>query len=671
MKKINLFSSLNDIYNLACTQLDLPGTDTRLMGCRLAPGAQSEAHNHFEHEVFLFTAGSGHVEQNGATLPVRAGDAVLFERFQNHVIVNGSNSEELQFHSIYWPGSDTDAQSAKSSKPAIVFSTPPTPNGDLHLGHLSGPYLAADILNRSLRAQGREARHITGRDDNQSYVLTCGRKEGRSPEASADHYADLLRDTWSQFGIGLDGFIAPYSTARYAEFLRFGITQLIDMGLIERRVEPAAFDQSGNYLHEAYISGECPSCGAGSDGNACEACGRPNSCVDLLNARDTENGSPIVIKDAERLYFRLSAFEQQLSQYVKSANMPASVTALSLGMIADGLPDICISHPGPWGMNHTVPGFEDQKIYVWFEMAFGYLWGAADCPDAEAQQVMECARAAYGGGTDIFHCYGFDNAYYHTLLFPAVYMALGLSPARTHVVNELLDLNGEKFSTSRRHLIWGRDFAAALPRDYARFALMLKRPEAIRENFVVADVQAELDQLFSGHLAALLERFTARMAAHGNLLPEPGAWLADQTEFHSFLRTQVDQLEAAQRPETFSPRRIAHTLRSIIVEADRFSLSQAPLLNAARAETGNYARTALALEALALSLLAQASAAIMPDLSADLTRMLEVKPVTQHNFLPGGQKLKCGQLPDLPRTPVDLAERIFPTPPAPTMFAAQ
>lgn len=669
MKKINLFSGTENIYNLACTPMDLPGTDTSLMGCRLAPGAQSEAHNHFEHEVFLFTAGNGYVEQNTERLPVRAGDAVLFERFQNHVITNASSNEELRFHSIYWPGDKIAGQNVPDeTKPAIVFSTPPTPNGDLHLGHLSGPYLAADVLTRSLRDQGRNVCHITGRDDNQTYVLTCGQKEGRSPEATATHYDGLLRDTWARFDIGLDGHISPYSTPQYAGFLRHGITRLEELGLIERRVEAAAFDLSGNYLHEAYISGECPSCGAGSDGNACEACGRPNSCTDLVNARDRENNTEIRIKDTERLYFRLSAFEQQLSQYVKTASMPASVAALSLGMIEDGLPDICISHPGPWGMNHDIPGFEDHKIYVWFEMAFGYLWGAAGCPDVVPEHVMALARAAYDGATDIFHCYGFDNAYYHTLLFPAVHMALGLSPAGTHVVNQLLDLDGEKFSTSRRHLIWGRDFAAALPQDYARFALMLNRPEDVRENFVLADVQNELDRLFADTLAGWLDRFTARLSSRQNILPEPGAWLADQTAFHNFL---LVQFETARDQTAFSPRRMARILREIIVEADRFSRGQAPLLDAAQSGTGNYARTALALEALALSVLAQVSSALMPGLSASLSAMLGTQHTDGCGFLPAGQVLRSDQRPELPRTPADLAERITLPSQLQTVIAAQ
>jgi len=662
MRKLSMFSGTTPIYNLSCTPVDLPGIAAKLLGCRLAPGEASEGHNHFETEIFIFAEGQGRVEQNGKTLTIKAGDAVLFERFENHVIVNASATEPLLFHSLYWSAENaTQGAEVAAPRPTLVFSTPPTPNGDLHLGHLSGPYMAADTLTRCLRAAGHQVRHVTGRDDNQSYVMTCGLKEGRSPEATADHYDALIRDTWTKFGIGLDGYIEPSSTVRYAEFVRHGIDLLRQNGLIVARTEPAAMDAEGRYLHEAFLSGACPHCGESSDGNACEACGRPNTCTDLKGATAKLSGSPIHAAMVERLYFRLSAFAEALAQYVKTANMPAHVGALSLDMIEDGLPDICISHPGPWGMDLAMEGFEGHNVYVWFEMAFGYLWGAAGQPEASVQEIFAAAAAVYDGQTDIVHCYGFDNAYYHTLLFPAVHMALGLSPARTHVVNELLDLDGQKFSTSRRHLIWGRDFVQTVPRDYARFAVMLNRPEAVRENFVVEKVREDLDELFARQLAAWIKRFAARLAVRENQLPEPGAWLADHRQFHRWLMAQAGILDASEKLETFSPRRIAQVIREVIIEGNRFSAGQAHLLNSTRANSGNYARTAVALEALALALLARSCYTIMPDLSHALSVALDLNDHDGRRFLPSERKLPGPFELDLPPVTKDLAERLVPT----------
>lgn len=658
-----MFSGTTPVYNLTCTPVDLPGTTANLLGCRLAPGEASEGHNHFETEIFIFAEGQGRVERNGESLTVKAGDAVLFEHFENHVIVNTSTTEPLLFHSIYWPAEEaTQKVSNTTTRPALVFSTPPTPNGDLHLGHLSGPYMAADTLTRCLRAVGRPVRHVTGRDDNQTYVMTCGLREGRTPEATADHYDALIRDTWAKFGIGLDGYIAPSATVRYAEFVRHGINLLWKKDLIVARTEPAAIDAEGHYLHEAFLSGACPHCGQSSDGNACEACGRPNACTDLKNPTAKLSGAPIDAESVERLYFRLSALSEELKQYVKTANMPAHVAALSLDMIEDGLPDICISHPGPWGMDLSIEGFEGHKVYVWFEMAFGYLWGAAKRPEASVQEIFAAAAAVYDGQSDIVHCYGFDNAYYHTLLFPAVHLSLGLSPARTHVVNELLDLDGQKFSTSRRHLIWGRDFVQAVPRDYARFAVMLNRPEALRENFVLEKVCADLNDLFAHQLTIWAKRFAGRLIARDNLLPEPGAWLSDHRQFHTWLMAQADILYTSEETETFSPRRIAQVIQAIIIEGNRFSSAQAYLLDGARAESANYARTAMALEALALALLARACRAIMPDLSHALSTALglEGEGHDGRSFLPSQRKLLGSFELDLPSVAEDLAQRLVP-----------
>ena len=662
MKIIDIFSGNEQIYNLFCTSIDLPGSPVNFMGCELAPGEASEAHNHFENELFVFTKGYGEVSQDGKTIAVKAGDAVQFDRFENHIILNTSTTEPLFFHSLYWASSENSQKDEAKhlAQPMLVFSTPPTPNGDLHLGHLSGPYLAADILTRTMRAQGVPVRHVTGRDDNQTYVLTCGLREGRSPEKTATFYDEMLRNTWDLWGIERDGYINPTETPRYDEFVRHGISLLRKQGLIVAKTEMAAFDVDGTYLHEAYISGGCPHCGESSDGNACEACGRPNDCVDLIDARSRLTDEPIQTAPVERLFFRLSAFSAELAQYVKSSNMPAHVAALSLDMISDGLPDICISHPGPWGLSYAEANFEDHRIYVWFEMAFGYLWGAAASPEASVEDIMQAAAEVYNGQTQVAHCYGFDNAYYHTLLFPAVHIALGLTPADTHIVNELLDLDGQKFSTSRRHLIWGRDFVQALPLDYARFALMLNRPETTRENFAIKSTVDTLEDLFSQRTNRWLDRFTTNMAARLHVLPEPGAWLADQRSFYDWLIGQMALLKSAQSLVTFSPRRTALVIRDLIVECERFSVGQQYLFRNPQPGTGNYARTALALDALALSLLADACKAIMPEFSVALSNMLGQSMPVNGEFLTGGQDINAKSRPYLQAMSSTIADDVMP-----------
>lgn len=666
MKKIDLFDPVCKVYNLDCRSIDLPGTTAGLMGCVLAPGQSSEAHSHLEDEVFVFVSGAGQVSCGQGVLDVQAGDAVQFARHENHVITNTSATQPLRFHSIYWPGPAAASAAPGSQRPALVFSTPPTPNGDLHLGHLSGPYLAADVLRRTLADQGIDVHHATGRDDHQTYVVTCAAREGRPPHDVATHYAEAIQATWKSCGIEVDTFVSPDSAGDYSQFVRDGLRRLLALGLLCEKEAPAAFDDHGMYLHEAHIKGRCPHCGQSSDGNACEACGRPNACVDLLQAVVARTGATPTLAPSRRLYFRLSALSQPLAQYVRSASMPAHVASLSLQMIEDGLPDICISHPGDWGIRHDIAGYEAQVVYVWFEMAFGYLWAAATVPHAVGANRFERAASVYSHGTDIIHCYGFDNTYYHTLLFPAVYLALGLRPPQTHVVNELLDLEGSKFSTSRRHLIWGQELLQELPRDYARFALLLCRPEGSRTNFVVHEVCSHLNALFPGHLQAWLRGLMDTLARYDNSVPQPGAWLADQRVFHTWLTHQMASHRQASQAGTFSPRHLAQTVARVIEESRRFQDSQAHLFQSAGTALSNHARTAAALSALAAKFVAHALGPLMPRLAGDLVMMLGLEGRGDwreevEQFFTSPHRVHAELMPQLPVVEEALADKLTQT----------
>ncbi|MHB2060919.1 class I tRNA ligase family protein [Pseudomonas monsensis] len=664
MKKINMFSPAKRFYNVDSRVVELPGTALNLMGCTLAPGQESQPHNHFEDELFIFTEGHGLVRTAQETLEVNAGDAVHCARFESHTIRNLSDRQPLHFHSLYWDAGQLQPSEAEPPVDTLIFSTPPTPNGDLHLGHLSGPYIAGDVLKRVLSNSGAKVFYGSGRDDNQTYVLTCAAKENTSPKACADHYAQAIRETWQGFGIDMDLFITPDNQGEYADFAHHYLQRLHDQGLIYAKDTPVFVDDQGNALHEAFLNGGCPHCGESSDGNACEACGQPNQCTDLTQPRVKRDGRQPQLRIETRLFFRLSAFADDLSKYVQTANMPAHVYQLCHTMLTQGLPDICISHRSDWGIRHRLPSMQDQVMYVWFEMAFGYLWGASDLPVAGADRFARAAHC-YSGSMDIVHCYGFDNAYYHTLLFPAVYLALGLTPPRHHVVNELLDLDGSKFSTSRRHLIWGKDFLAETGSDYARMALMLTRPEGMRSNFTVTRICARINELFPEKLSAWMQRLQARLAEQGGKIPEPGAWLSDQKNYHDELRQWIEGYRQAASTSTFSPLRMAEQVAQVIDRVSRFSAAQDYLLSAPGQPLSNHARTSLALQALTARWLAYATYPLMPGLSEQLTDLLnlaerECDPQQASAFFAAGHAPALHLRLELPRLSAEALARLMP-----------
>jgi methionyl-tRNA synthetase len=670
MKKIDMRQSNHQGYNLDCHALAFAGTQAGLMACTLAPSARSEAHNHLEREIFLFTEGRARVTTPSGEVKVEPGEAVVFDHFESHVVINESSTDPVRFHAIYWQESTASSADLPSEAPTqlLVFSTPPTPNGDLHCGHLSGPYIAADTLVRAQRLRGGVAWHVTGRDDHQTYVDKMARIEGRTPGQVADNYADALQSTLDTYAIPRDGFIVPTRDGDYAAFVQSGIDRLIAGGWIERELGPAAFDAKGAYLHEAFISGTCPHCGESSDGNACEACGRPNMCTDLGQATAFGSDLPPVIGTSTRLTFRLSRLQAVLEETVKSSDMSARTMAMSLAILEDGLPDIPITHPSSWGLPVSGCGVTDQTLYVWFEMAFGYLWGASQLACAKGTDPWMRAASVYDGSVSIAHCYGFDNSWYHTLLFPAVYIALGLTPPKAHIVNELLDLDGAKFSTSRRHLIWGKDLREVLPLDLARFALLANRPEGLRSNFTLAQIESQLRALFDADLPAWFEAFDTQVTSLGCRVPEPGAWISEHQRYLARLRAQAAELRQAMAVQTASPRRIAQLLAEIAQDGARFQEAQKHLFIGVQKAASNYRRTAVALGAAGLRVLAVAAQVVTPKLGDDLVAWLCLQSTLVHGLeaalLPEGHTVLPGGKPVLYPCPDRLRDRVTRAVPA-------
>ena len=615
-----------EAYDLRCRPFAPEGAPAGAMVCEVAPGQASRIHNHAEREAFLVLEGHGIVTDGISRKPVKAGQGVSFAPFVNHIIENHDATRPLRMISIYWMGDLTDAfgdEAASGEAPddTLVFSTPPTPNGDLHLGHLSGPYLAGDILNRALRQRGAQSFHVTGRDDNQTYVQLAAMRSGSAPQNVADAHAAQIGKTLASAGIAPDGFITPDREGPYAAFVNDVIARLMRSGHIAARRAPAFIDANGNVLHEAYVRGSCPHCGAEADGNACEACGMPIACTALINPRDNRTGAPVRVAEVERLFFRLSALHGDIARIIKQMHMPARAYACSQAILDAGLPDIAITQPSEWGLPVRVPGFTDQIVYVWFEMAAGYLFGAAKAMDPQAttpDEILVAARRAYTPERAVVHCYGFDNTWYHTILFPAVHAALDsrLAMPRAHIVNALLDLQGAKFSTSRNHLIWAADLLREVPSDAVRFGLCLSRPQDIRSNFDLDRFLEQAGHLFTGILPQWRDGVASLLAPHEAKAPEPGAWLADQQAYLRRMQALSRNIDHLLTPDGFDPRAAARLLRDFAVDSQRFCAAQQQL--GAEGPMRDYARTAAALGALGLKAFGVLAAPIMPDLAANI-----------------------------------------------------
>lgn len=509
----------------------------------------------------------------------------------------------------------------------VLFSTPPTPNGGLHLGHISGPYLAGDILRRRMTTQDHAVAHIGSFDDHTSYVVTKSRQLGELPEAVARRYAASIRHSWAAMGIEIDVADNPIDDPDYVAFCAAATRALLRTGNVVVRTADALYEKdTGAYLHEALVFGQCPVCKQPADGDACEFCGHPHETVDLINPVSTLNpDSELEIHAKPFLYFPLEHHRDFLVHYAGSTEMSERLLALTLGMLAEPLPDIRISHEVPWGIPLDLDVVQGHRLYPWFEMGLLYLWLLRQHfgPDSltirdDVLTVSDRLRRAR-----IVNCYGFDNAYFHTLLFPALFHALGdeLPVTAHHISNELLHLDGEKFSTSRNHVISVETALAHADPDLVRLYLCAIRPEHESTNFTVADFETTVNTRVIEPLNAMMERF-ADLCASGfdGTVPEPGSWHGTAWAYQRGVARRVALVEDNLGLHGFSPQRATRELLTLLGDTRVLLDAAQPLVDVPDAKA--YVRTAVALAAVGIDTLRRELAPIAPSISAALAAVL-------------------------------------------------
>jgi methionyl-tRNA synthetase len=367
----------------------------------------------------------------------------------------------------------------------IVIAATPTSNGDLHLGHMAGPYLAGDIYARYLRATGASVIYTTCTDDSQTYVVSTAHRQGTTPERLCAKSTDMIQRSLRSMGISMAGL--PPIDDRYRQSVLDFVTALYKANRFRARsVRLPVATGSGQYLYDGLVSGTCPECLAGSCGGACEACGHPNNFDELVEPRSTmDPDDPVTYRERTILVLPMEEYRDQLTAYFAAQRGRWRTHAMQLidELLARPLPEIPITIPGTWGIPAPFAETPGQVLYPWIEampaVMYSTWWSAAE----PGLAFDEHWRAEHGARVVYFH--GFDNVYHWGLMDLVLLMAHGdryVRPA-ANVCNEFYDLAGEKFSTSRNHLIWTVDLLAEVPRDLVRFHLALTAPEQARTGF--------------------------------------------------------------------------------------------------------------------------------------------------------------------------------------------
>ncbi|MGH8896622.1 MAG: class I tRNA ligase family protein [Egibacteraceae bacterium] len=499
------------------------------------------------------------------------------------------------------------------SAPVWLTATPPTPNGELHIGHMAGPYVAADVLRRYLRAEGTAVLMTTGLDDHQSYVPVRGLLDGRTAEQVADGYGERIIRAWREAGVDFDRIVEPRTMPGYAEFVQAFFHKLHDRGVIQPRTRPLPYcDACERWLYEAYVVGRCPHCDERSNGNACERCCRPNECGDLRDPRCVRCGQPAEVREQTRLFLPLEPFAERLSRFWAQVNMPPHLRALCERMLHDGLPEIAVSHPADWGIPVPVLGFEDQRIYVWVEMAPGYLLG------------YDADTASPASGPVQF--FGIDNGYFHAVLFPALFLAWDEDvPLPTaFVVNEFYRLEGKKFSTSRQHAVWALQGLAEAGSDVLRFHVLRDRPNGRQTSFDRGDLARVRDHLDTGWNSWLCGLVDAVSEETGGVAPEQQPAGVGWRLLHGRLTRLAEELRESYSVAGFDPRRAVDLLDEVVRCGRDFGFVH-QYERDRPTETLAY-RSALAGQLAVAAALAAWAAPVLPTGAARLSELLGVEP---------------------------------------------
>ncbi len=396
----------------------------------------------------------------------------------------------------------------------LVTATPPTPNGDLHLGHLSGPYLAADVFKRFARLRGHEATYVSSADDNQTYVVTTAALEHRPPETVADDYNERIQRSLRLAQIDVDVFNKP--DAAHGRLVSKFFSQLLSREKLIVRDTPCLFcEDCKQFVFEAYAGGACPTCLEQTRGNICEACGHPNDPVDLIEPHcSADKTHRLVVKSAPGLFLPLERYRGDIERFYRSQDIGCRTHLLEFvrDILAAPLPQFRLTYPTGWGISSDLPGLGGQRFNAWGEMLPGLV-------NSFALGGQMCGLEPEGPGfqpapahTELVQFFGFDNSFFFAFVHLGLMFACGGECIRPKalICNEFYELENQKFSTGLKHAIWAGDFLERYNADLVRLYLSHTNAELQRTNFVQAEMQSWLEQ----HVVAPWAR--VREATGGN-----------------------------------------------------------------------------------------------------------------------------------------------------------
>ena len=394
----------------------------------------------------------------------------------------------------------------KKFKRTLVTAALPYANGPVHIGHLAGVYVPADIYVRYLRLKGEEVLLIGGSDEHGVPVTIRAKKEGCTPQDVVDRYHNLIKDSFKRFGISFDVYSRTTSPTHHklaSDFFR----TLYDNGKFTKLESEQYYDeQAHEFLTDRNIEGECPRCHAqGAYGDQCEKCGSTLSPDELINPKNKLTGNPLVKKPTTHWYLPLNEHQQWLEKWILEDHKEwrSNVYGQCKSWLDNGLQPRAVTRDLDWGIPVPVEGAEGKVLYVWFDAPIGYISNTKELlPDTWETWWKDPS-------TRLIHFIGKDNIVFHCIVFPAMLKAEGSYILPDNVPsNEFLNLEGDKISTSRNWAVWLHEYLDDFPgkQDVLRYVLTANAPETKDNDFTWKDFQARNNS----ELVAILGNFVNR-----------------------------------------------------------------------------------------------------------------------------------------------------------------
>lgn len=455
-----------------------------------------------------------------------------------------------------------------SPKRYTITAALPYANGPVHLGHLAGVYIPADIYARYLRLQNRDVVFICGSDEHGVPITLKAKKEGVDPQVVVDRYHEVIQQSFLDFGISFDHYSRTSGTMHHQTASDF-FKQLEDNGQFVEQVTEQLYDPEANqFLADRFVTGTCPKCGnTESYGDQCEQCGTSHNATDLIDPKSSLSGSAPVLKQTKHWFLPLDQHEQWLKDWIlkdHKSDWKSNVYGQCKSWIDDGLRPRAVTRDLDWGIPVPVKNAEGKVLYVWFDAPIGYLSATKEWAEKNNRDWTPYWQDPE---TKLVHFIGKDNIVFHCIIFPSMLKAHGDFILPDNVpANEFLNLEGDKISTSRNWAVWLHEYLKEFPgqQDVLRYTLTANAPETKDNDFTWADFQARNNN----ELVAIFGNFINRVTVltqkyYQGVVPDSGELLDED-------RAVLNQLNA-------HPDVIADSL-----ERYRFREAQMALINVAR-----------------------------------------------------------------------------------------